>query len=209
MLEENLSRLIMGTHLDHPLFYDRSGDTTVLEILLSMGLRPKLDSSALYLAARDGLPDALQLLLNEGSIDPMMLVHKSSPLSAAAKYGQLSCVRILLADKRVHPESGLEEISPLNEACCPISRDRYQDYLEIIRLLLQDKRVTLSMDRDRDGIFYMPCYFGHLEIVDLLLLDGRADPNARDSDALRTAMMREHTSVVKRLLQDKRVRPIG
>lgn len=80
------------------LFHDRTGDMGSIRLLLAMGIRPKRDSHAIWLAARDGLIDILLLLLQEGSIDPMSPVHKT-----AAAYGRLECVHALLADPRVEP----------------------------------------------------------------------------------------------------------
>ena len=48
---------------------------------------------------------------------------------------------------------------------------------------------------------------GHLEIVRLLLQDGRADPSAFVSEALRYASLYGHSEVVRLLLQDGRADP--
>jgi hypothetical protein len=47
----------------------------------------------------------------------------------------------------------------------------------------------------------------YIEIVRLLLEDGRTDPNADESIALRTAVLYENMSMIKLLLDDERVDP--
>jgi ankyrin repeat protein len=49
------------------------------------------------------------------------------------------------------------------------------------------------------------CYFGHNEILKLLLQDHRVDPSANDNEAIQNACYYKQNDVVKLLLQDPRV----
>ena len=80
-----------------------------------------------------------------------------------------------------------------------------ENHLEIVKLLLSDKRVDPSAGNNY-GIRYASIK-GHTEVVKLLLADKRVDPSADKNFAIRFASLYGCTEVVKLLLQDKRVDP--
>ena len=51
------------------------------------------------------------------------------------------------------------------------------------------------------------CYFGYLDIIELLILDGRADPAALNNAAIQFASEEGYADIVSLLLQDSRVDP--
>ena len=78
-------------------------------------------------------------------------------------------------------------------------------YVEVVKLLLQDKKVDPS-DIDNYAIRYAAEY-GRTEVVKLLLQDSRVDPSANRNYAIRIAAERGYVDIVKLLLQDERVDP--
>ena len=77
--------------------------------------------------------------------------------------------------------------------------------LEVVRLLLSDKRVDPST-RTNFAI-KMAAENGHLEVVKLLLQDPRVDPSDGGDYAIRRAATNGHLELVELLLKDKRVDP--
>lgn len=55
--------------------------------------------------------------------------------------------------------------------------------------------------------FKWASFFGHFDVVDLLLQDSLFDPSVDNNYAIRKASTNEHTDIVKLLLQDPRVNP--
>jgi ankyrin repeat protein len=51
------------------------------------------------------------------------------------------------------------------------------------------------------------CIFGDFDIVELILKDGRTNPNVLNNDPIRRATEHGHTDIVKLLIKDKRVNP--
>ena len=78
-------------------------------------------------------------------------------------------------------------------------------HLEVVRLLLGDKRVDPSAS-DNWAIRWAS-QNGHTEVVRLLLQDKRVDPSTDNNCAIRWASQNGHTEVVRLLLGDKRVDP--
>jgi len=82
-------------------------------------------------------------------------------------------------------------------------------YIEIVKLLLNDKRVDINRTNKRIVTpFFSACRNGHIDIVKILLKDNRVDINKVDNDG-RTpfyiACSNEHTEIVKLLLNDERI----
>ena len=78
-----------------------------------------------------------------------------------------------------------------------------KDKTEVVKLLLQDKRVDPSAE-DNYAIRWASAN-GYTDIVKLLLEDERVDPSAGDNYAIRWASANGREEVVKLLLKDKRV----
>jgi ankyrin repeat protein len=111
---------------------------------------------------------------------------------------------------------------------------KYNKSIENIKLLLQDKRLDISKDEDRTITYsaqlgrieivkllliddrvdpnrgwtlQSTVENGHTEIVELLLKDGRADPSNKNNNAIISACYNNHLDIIKMLLDDKRVDP--
>jgi ankyrin repeat protein len=87
----------------------------------------------------------------------------------------------------------------------PIRYASEYGHIEIVKILLKDKRVDPSAEYNF-AIGHAARY-GHTEVVKLLLNDKRVDPSANDNFAIRYAAYGGHTEIVKMLLADDRVDP--
>ena len=78
-----------------------------------------------------------------------------------------------------------------------------QGHIEIVKLLLQDARLTLAFDTN---CIINASQNGHTEIVKLLLQDARVDPTYLNNYAFRNSVIYGRIEIVKLLLQDKRTK---
>jgi len=78
-------------------------------------------------------------------------------------------------------------------------------HTNVVKLLLQDKRVDPSANKDYS--IRKASKNGHADVVRLLLKDGRVDPSAREDYSIGKASENGHADVVKLLLEDGRVDP--
>lgn len=187
-------------------FHNPEDNVTVLQLSIAMGYTPEDDS--ISAAAEAGLVRILRFLLDEGSINPnsVSVIDDYPPLTLAADNAQVECVRLLLADPRVDPNNAAGDTTALVQACSASISDRRQRYIDVVQLLLKDRRadphwydsLALSSPTARGDVY---------EIVQLLLDDGRADPN--DDDGLPFIETVESGAVrcLTLLLRDPRTRP--
>jgi len=77
--------------------------------------------------------------------------------------------------------------------------------IEIVKLLLQDKRVNPA-SHDNSAIAEA-CREGNIEVINLLLKDSRVDPSGNSNYGIKRASRNGHVEVVKLLLKDSRVDP--
>jgi ankyrin repeat protein len=87
---------------------------------------------------------------------------------------------------------------------CAIQWASYYGYLEVVKIILNDKRVDPTTNYNY--AIQWASYNGHIEVVKILLNDHRVDPTAYNNWAIWWASGRGHLEVVKTLLKDKRVR---
>lgn len=114
----------------------------------------------------------------------------------AAIFGQLAIIERLL-------QLGANPTDTNNSA---IINAAESGYVDITKLLLQDKRVNPASQRNKAII--LACTKGHIDIVKILLNDKRVDPTAQRNAAYRGAIKKGHTSVAELLLTDERVAAI-
>lgn len=117
-------------------------------------------------------------------------VNKSFALDRAAWAGYTDMVEKLL-----------KEGDPTHDKNSPLYGASLRGHLEVVKLLLEDKRVTPN-----GRPICSAAEFGHLDIVKLLIEKG-ADPSCNHNDPLRSAAAHGRYKVVKFLLQDTRVDP--
>ena len=194
----------------------KTNNTDVVSLLLSDGRSDPtaLNSGALWEAASRGHTAIVKLLLEDGRADPTALGSKA--LWCAAHYGRYDVVRLLLADGRADPTA--EDSAALQGAA-------FRGYDKIIKLLLADGRADPTVRESlvlRQAVRHNPAdngsdfllaswrsvvRRGNIPLLKLLLMDGRADPAAQNSEALRKAARNGHMDIVKLLMEDGRSDP--
>jgi ankyrin repeat protein len=137
------------------------GDSEVVRLLLRMP-RVRLTDAAVMAAVENRHTEALRALLQDPRAVPV------PALSAAARWGHLECVRILLAAMPGFPRNDAEQqhaAAALHDACA-------RGHVSIVRVLLQggvDPALRSDLFLFRAGTWLR----SRLAIVRLLLQDGR------------------------------------
>jgi ankyrin repeat protein len=135
-------------------------------------------------------------LLNP-EFDPNQTIQKEHVLLYASRHKNVKLVSLLLENNRTIMPIVNNTITPMNLAC------RY-DSVEIVELLLNDHRNTISYIY----VFSQTCSFGAINIVKYFIendwFGGKVDPNvrnARGETSLFMACQHRDVSIVKLLLQ--------
>jgi ankyrin repeat protein len=211
-----------------------AGDIEVVEYLLAqpeIHLPVRQDrynkSTPLLIAAKNGDPDIVRLLLEDGRSDPRatMLGGCSSASIVLASDPPRRASKERLADYLDVLEQLIEDGRADLGACYSeaLSYAAEKGFTDAVRLLLAQPSVDPSQISSR--ALGMASWFGHSEIVEILLQDGRSDPNALHefdftidsfgmirhgmANALGLAARAGHLDIVKMLLQDPRTDPTG
>ncbi|KAJ3294042.1 hypothetical protein HDU79_011625 [Rhizoclosmatium sp. JEL0117] len=122
--------------------------------------------------------------------------HRNAALDVAHASRNSHIVKLLLKDPRFDRMNFQRGITYLNLLCL------YGMYEELQSWIL-DPRIDPSVDNSL--ALYLGVDVGHLEIVDILLSDGRANPN--DRNVLQWGAKKGRVGIVERILQDSRVDP--
>nr|QBK91392.1 MAG: ankyrin repeat protein [Pithovirus LCPAC302] len=82
---------------------------------------------------------------------------------------------------------------------------------DLLKIFIKDPRLNIRygkkfIDKNSKALF-MAVFGEHLEVLKILLDDGRVDPSAHDNFAIRLASGNGYTEMVKLLLKDSRVDP--
>ncbi|KAI0313369.1 ankyrin repeat-containing domain protein [Amylostereum chailletii] len=187
-----------------PLHYAaRSGFYKQAEILLRVR---RIDANlrhaspdrmtALYLAALEGHPDIVLLLLQNGADAHAQGRHYHSVLQAAAHKGHVEVVKVLL---EFDADMGIQS-DPSGSALLAATR---KGRAEIVSVLLEFGVNANLPGGEYGSALRAGAAEGHLEIVQLLLEFG-ADVNARHNrhvSALQAALGRGHNKVARVLLE--------
>ncbi len=152
------------------------------ELLLPLVL--KYDSSLLDYASAEVI-ERLNIVLGSGGTSLDCLVEDS--------------YLYLLKDSRV----------VLSDRCKTevLSVSCFRGYLEVVRLFLGEPDRFSTVDLASSHYLSLGLVRGNTELVRLLLVDGRVDPAAEESDALFIACEGGHTGIVALLLADGRAEP--
>ena len=176
---------------------------------------PAVDSNtALRVAAINGHAKAVALLISDVRVNPVACGDE--PIRMAAQNGHAEVVRLLLSDKRVNANSGNTRdflvacnqghVDTARALLCDrrdtvqsgvlttaLSRASLQNHPSIVRLLLADGRVDLSLNNHAP--FFDAARLGHSQIVRLLISDPSLTANDR-REALRLATQNKHTDTI-------------
>ncbi|KAF4222100.1 hypothetical protein CNMCM5878_006695 [Aspergillus fumigatiaffinis] len=155
---------------------------------VSLFERPLLDqSTSLHHAVQGRATFIIHLLLMENSLNPNVLDHQGwTPLSQAAQEGDVRTVEWLLGRRDIQ--------------CRNI--DINQGWGGYILPLLA---AIIASHPDVESALSLAARYGHLQVVDTILQDCRADRNSFDDEghtALWWAAHEGQTAVVRRLLKD-------
>ncbi|XHF98658.1 hypothetical protein AWENTII_002203 [Aspergillus wentii] len=157
---------------------------------------------SLLSAAKDGDASAAQLLLLENKINPNNLSSIGrTPLSWAAERGHEAVVEILLRDARTNPDTK-DFYRTVAERTALETADADWEFNRKVDLDSEETNYRTPLSRAAEN--------GHVEVVKLLLQDGRVNPDMHDSQgrtALSWAMGKGHQDVVRLFLGDGRADP--
>lgn len=134
----------------------------------------------------------------------------SSDLHIFSLCKQVPQIWSLIEKKRIKYKTDLflstcEPIHVLNRACM-------KGDVEIVNELIKrgyDPNLAPKLPGESDPIIYPLGYaaiFGHLPVVNRLLQDNRVDPTALSNNAIANASSNKKIEVIRRLLQDFRIR---
>src|SRR4029077_835522 len=107
----------------------------------------------------------------------------------AMTFNDAVLLRLLLTDRQIDEE----EISIIG-----IESAIFNGYTEVVKIVLEDKRLPLPQ-------FGMRLAVGYLDILALLLADGRIDPAINRNEAIDLAFKKGYIKAVEMLLKDERV----
>jgi ankyrin repeat protein len=164
----------------------------VQELLQDSTVDPSInDNEAICNASRNGHLDIVLLLLKDMRTDPS--ANGCEAIIQAASKNHQKTVKVLLQDPRVNPNL------LITEAC-------KNGHSNVVKSILECPRFDVQNRDCSDALIYS-CWKGHVEIVDLLLKDGRFDPSDADNEAIRYAARNGFVEIAKLLLADSRVDP--
>lgn len=152
------------------------------------------DNHAILFAVKNNHVDIVRLLLQDGRADPA--AFNNYAINYAAEHGYVEVVHLLLQDQRVNPavddnypirqasDHGHVEIVKLllqHPSVDPAAKNNsairvaaWGGQTDVVRLLLQDPRVTPA-NNDTNFVAVISNRRSHLDVVQLLLEDGRTD----------------------------------
>ncbi|MBS0286996.1 MAG: ankyrin repeat domain-containing protein [Proteobacteria bacterium] len=129
----------------------------------------------------------------------------------AAASGDIELIRLLLPTSTsalynylYPPAIAVNDVDLANAANEAIGEAARNGQLDVVKLLLQDKRVDPTAKENQ--AIRNAAKNGHLDVVKLLLDDKRADPSSQNNEAILEAAKNGHADVVDLLLQDNRVK---
>ncbi|ELR02697.1 hypothetical protein VC83_08432 [Pseudogymnoascus destructans] len=124
-------------------------------------------SSALHLAASNGRPRMLQLLLNRQAPVDVSFPGFGTPLSQAAQLGSNECVKILLA-------AGADPNAMAKSGATPLKWAALKGYGDVVKTLLRNKAIASHIGTDGETPIYCAVDGGHGDICGDLI-DAGAD----------------------------------
>eukprot|EP01102_Stenamoeba_stenopodia_P008151 TRINITY_DN2317_c0_g1_i1.p1 TRINITY_DN2317_c0_g1~~TRINITY_DN2317_c0_g1_i1.p1 ORF type:complete len:843 (+),score=153.45 TRINITY_DN2317_c0_g1_i1:82-2610(+) len=161
----------------------------------------KLPASPLFLAAQQGHALVCELLISLGAdVNGAAEDDESTPIYVAAFNGHAEVIKLLLKHGATVDSRRIDGSTPLSIAV-------RRGHADVVKVLI-DNKADVNAPRN-DGItpLYIAVWRGSVELTELLLRDGKADPNAAPigdgATALYVATYGVHLEVVKVLLKYK------
>ncbi|KAG2430809.1 hypothetical protein HXX76_009785 [Chlamydomonas incerta] len=208
---------LLGVYHDAVRWPDRAQGAAAIRLLASarsMGIST-VDTwrndrlTPLHLAATGGHAQAVRQLLAHPDVDPNAAARRGfRPLHLAAGGGHRAVVRALVADARVDVNArATGKVTPLHMAA---ENGRIATVQALLACPRVDARAVAS-DPPASSALHAAVQGGSGAVVELLLRDGRIDPEAREGSnagtALHWAAAADNVAAVSALLADARVDP--
>nr|QBK89623.1 MAG: ankyrin repeat protein [Pithovirus LCPAC001] len=152
-------------------------------------------------AAQRGYIDIVKKYINVGMSDNEI----TRLLFIASLYYKPKLMIFLLKDGRANP-SKPDQFDTSGTNNLSLTTASLKGNVEIVKLVLMHKKFNPYLKGTNRAIIYA-ARKGHLEVVLILLVDGRIDPSYDDNKAIREASTRGYLEIVKVLLSDSRVDP--
>jgi ankyrin repeat domain-containing protein 50 len=170
------------------------------DLRLQLGIKP---SESLYLAARDGDKDIVELLLQQPDIEPNAHYgrYNTTPLHEAISGGHLTIVEALL----LHPQVDVNSVDKGGwSALIYAAKEGHSD---IVNALLQRPDIDInSVDKDGWSALMFAVHWGRSDIVNALLQRSDTDINQLDHRGwtpLTRAVDEGHAEIIRMLLSHK------
>ena len=173
----------------------RTGDLSQVSRLLSGPAQEEQQEivSAALVAAREGFPDSLKILLGTGKVEADLTDDNGWTLLRTSSWsGQTDCVQLLLRAGAEVNRADRDRRTALRAAC-------WAGHLECVKELLEAGAEINQMDSEGRTALIAACYMGHLDCVRELIIWG-ADIEVQDQDgrtALSVAVTCESESAAK------------
>ena len=148
---------------------------------------------AALVAAREGFPDSLKILLGTGKVEADLTDDNGWTLLRTSSWsGQTDCVQLLLSAGAEVNRQDRDRRTALRAAC-------WAGHLDCVKELLEAGAEINQMDSEGRTALIAACYMGHLDCVRELIIWG-ADIEVQDQDgrtALSVAVTCESESAAK------------
>lgn len=175
----------------------RAGDLSQVSRLVSGPSQDQQDLqeivSAALVAAREGFPDSLKILLGTGKLEADLTDDNGWTLLRTSSWsGQPDCVQLLLRAGAEVNRQDRDRRTALRAAC-------WAGHIECVKELLEAGAEINQMDSEGRTALIAACYMGHLDCVRELIIWG-ADIEVQDQDgrtALSVAVTCESESAAK------------
>lgn len=174
--------------------YCRSGNTNAVKTLLKDDrVNPSINNNyAIKIACEYNHVKIVELLLDDDRVNPAD--NDNVAIGIACLNGHIEVIKLLLTNKDIDTNIGLVNAS-LN----------VKNGLEVVKVLLKDKRTVLSYDDNTTFIY--ACKYNNIDLVEFLLKREDVNPTDRDNEGLYWACRKGYIKIVKMLLDDKRIDP--
>ena len=171
----------------------RSGDLSLVTRLVTAQDKDQEIVSAGLVAAREGFPESLKILLDTGKLEADLTDENGWTLLRTSSWsGQTECVQLLLGAGAEVNRQDRDQRTALRAAC-------WAGHLDCVKELLEAGAEINQVDSEGRTAIIAACYMGHLDCVRELIIWG-ADIEIQDQDgrtALSVAVTCESDSAAK------------
>ncbi|MBT4963220.1 MAG: hypothetical protein HOI53_04195 [Francisellaceae bacterium] len=195
-----------------------NGDIEMVELLLNChSVNPAARNNLPFrIAAKNNHPKVLHLLSNDNRVN--LFGNNNSLLRIAAKTGETGVIAFLLKISQATNTSWTLKsiidtgkkliwgsIDPTVNNNEPIISAVIYGHSEIVRILLNDDRVDLSLFVGENSLLVKAVYAGHLSVVKVLLESQKVNPSNDGNLALKVSAGAGQPEILNELMKSERV----